>query len=228
MTAARPDFVDLLGIKLAVPASVVSERVLEFIKQGRYEAREGKILGQIIEDGERVLELGGGLGFISTIAALSGKCRAIRTYEANPDLKQVILETHRLNGAKGVKVETAVLVREARTDFIPFYVRKDFWGSSLAKKEGENIVREVAVPVRELAWVLGEFMPSMIVCDIEGGELDLFDGRRMPSVKKVLIELHQAVIGPQGMKAVFDAMSESGFFYDQDYSAGGVVLFRRL
>lgn len=224
----RPEYVEHLGVKIAVPVSAVSDTVLSFLKQGRYESREGKILAKIIDEGERILELGGGLGFISTIAAQNSKTKAVRVYEANPGLKPVIAETHRLNGVTGVEVETAVLVRECREESVPFYIRKDFWGSSLSRREGEVSVKEVQVPTRELSWVIGEFRPSMIVCDIEGGEADLFDGRALPGVSKVLVEVHQPVIGPGGMKAVFDGFSRAGFFYDQDFSSGGVILFRRV
>ncbi|AEG08389.1 FkbM family methyltransferase [Sinorhizobium meliloti] len=226
--AARPEYVEHLGVKIAVPAAAVSDTVLKFMQEGRYESREGKILNKIIEDGERILELGGGLGFISTIAAKNQKTKAVRTYEANPALKDVIAQTHKLNGVKNVEVETAVLVREARVEHVPFYVRKDFWGSSLAKRVGETTAKEVMVPVKELSWVLGEFRPTMIVCDIEGGEADLFDGRSLPGVTKVLVEVHQPMIGPKGMQSVFDGFSRSGFFYDQDFSSGGVILFRKI
>ncbi len=224
----RPDFIEHLGVKIPVPKETVSDTVLKFLKEGRYESREGKILDLIIEDGDRILELGGGLGFISTIAARNKKTEAVMTYEANPALASVIAKTHELNSVTNVEVRTGVLVREARQEYIPFYVRKDFWGSSLAKKDGETNAKEVLVPVNELSWVLGAFCPTMIVCDIEGGEAALFDGRSLPGVKKVLVELHQSVIGPSGMKSVFDSFSQSGFYYDQDYSSGGVVLFRKL
>lgn len=224
----RPEYVEHLGIKIPVPEEAVSDTVLKFLKEGRYESREGKVLSQIIEEGERILELGGGLGFISTIAAKNQKTVAVLTYEANPALGDVIALTHQLNGVTGVEVRTGVLVREARQQSVPFYVRRDFWGSSLSKKDGETGVKEVMVPVHELSWVVGEFKPTMIVCDIEGGEAALFDGRALPGVNKVLVELHQPVIGPAGMKAVFEGFSESGFYYDQDFSSGGVVLFRKL
>lgn len=213
---------------MSVPEDVVSDTVLKFMKEGRYESREGKILNQIIEEGERILELGGGIGFISTIAAKNPKTAAVRTYEANPNLAEVIAATHSLNSVNNVQVKTGVLVREARQETIPFYLRKDFWGSSLSRRDGETNAKEVMVPVYELSWVLGEFCPTMIVCDIEGGEADLFDGRSLPGVKKVLIELHQPTIGPKGMKSIFDGFSQAGFYYDQDFSSGGVVLFRRL
>lgn len=213
---------------MAVPESTVSDTVLKFMKEGRYESREGKILNQIIEEGERVLELGGGVGFISAIAAKNPKTVAVRTYEANPHLSEVIAATHKLNSVTNVEIKTGVLVREARKSTVPFYLRKDFWGSSLRRRDGETTANEVMVPVYELSWVIGEFRPTMIVCDIEGGEADLFDGRSLPGVTKVLVELHQPVIGPNGMKAIFDGFSQSGFYYDQDFSSGGVVLFRRL
>lgn len=225
---SRPEYVEHLGIKISVPETAVSDTVLKFMREGRYESREGKILNQIIDDGERVLELGGGLGFISTIAAKNKKTAAVRTYEANPNLAEVIAATHGLNSVTDVEVRTGVLVREARHESVPFYLRRDFWGSSLARKAGETNVQEVMVPVHELSWVIGEFRPTMIVCDIEGGEADLFDGRALPGVNKVLVELHQPVIGPKGMKTVFDGFSQAGFYYDQDFSSGGVVLFRKL
>lgn len=227
-SVTRPEYIEHLGVKIAVPEAAVSETVLRFMREGRYESREGKILNKIIEDRERVLELGGGLGFISTIAALNKKTEAVLTYEANPDLAEVISATHRLNSVANVDVRTGVLMRGAAQDKVPFYVRKDFWGSSLSRKEGETNAREVHVPVYDLADVIYDFRPTMIVCDIEGGEATIFDGMPMPPVKRILVEVHQPVIGPSGMKAVFDGLSKSGFYYDQDYSMGGVVLFRKI
>jgi FkbM family methyltransferase len=224
----RPEFVEHLGVKISVPEAAVSDTVLKFMREGRYESREGKVLNQIIEDGDRILELGGGLGFISTIAAQNKKTAAVRTYEANPDLAPIIEATHRLNGVSNVEVKTGVLMRDSEQESIPFYVRKDFWGSSLSRKEGETNVKEVMVPVFDLYDVVREFRPSMIVCDIEGGEAHVFDGMPLRTVKKVLIELHQGVIGATGIKAVFEGFSRSGFYYDQNYSMGGVVLFRKL
>ncbi|MBP1848525.1 FkbM family methyltransferase [Rhizobium petrolearium] len=225
---SRPEYVEHLGVKIAVPEAAVSDTVLRFLKEGRYESREGKILDKIIDDGERVLELGAGLGFISTIAARNKKTEAVRAYEANPALASVIAATHRLNSVDNVDVRTGVLLRGSSANEMPFYVRNDFWGSSLSKKEGEKNAKEVMVPVFDLADVIYDFRPTMIVCDIEGGEVGLFDGMPMPPVKKILLELHQPVIGPAGVKSVFDCLSKSGFYYDQDHSMTGVVLFRKL
>lgn len=222
------EIVEHLGIKIPLDPKVVSPEIAGFIKNGRYETREGRLLDKIIEPHDRILELGGGLGFISAIAAKNTNVEAILCYEGNPKLKDAIAETHRLNGVSRVQVRTGVVFSNDDEKTIPFYVRKQFWGSSLAKKEGETGVEIIQIPVTSLRDVIAEFRPTTIVCDIEGGEVDLFDGSAMPGVKKIMLEVHQQNIGRNGMAKLFANMTKSGFHYDQDHSVGAVILFSSI
>lgn len=219
------EIIEHLGVKLPIVPDAVSPQIAEFIRAGRYETREGKLLDKIIEPGERILELGGGLGFISTLAAKRPEVEGVLVYEGNPKLKDVIAETHRLNEVSGVEVRTGVVFADDSEKSVPFYVRSQFWGSSLEKREGETGATTVNIPVSAIRDVIAEFKPTMIVCDIEGGEAALFDGSALPGVRKIMMEVHQQHIGRNAMAKLFANMAKAGFHYDQDNSVGAVVLF---
>lgn len=219
------EIVEHLGVKLPVNPQFVSPQIAEFIRAGRYETREGKLLDKIIEPGDRILELGGGLGFISTLAAKRPEVEAILVYEGNPKLKEAITQTHKLNGVSNVEIRTGVVFADDSEKSVPFYVRSQFWGSSLEKREGETAADAVNIPVTSMRDVIAEFKPTMIVCDIEGGEASLFDGSALPGVRRVMLEVHQQHIGRNSMAKLFANMAKAGFHYDQDNSVGAVVLF---
>ena len=86
----------------------------------------------------------------------------------------------------------------------------------------------VKINVDDFNRVLVDLKPSMIVCDIEGGELELFKKATLTGVKKVYIETHQRQLGRRGMKSLFERFHELDFHYDQHHSKAGVVLFSHI
>ena len=176
---------------------------------------------------ERVLEVGAGIGFISTLTAKNPQVEAVRVYEANPDLCQIIEHNHALNEVGDVEVIQGVLANGPDLNPVDFYRRRDFWASSLSPKPwGYRDV--VSVPQYSFALAVEEFAPTVIICDIEGGELQLFQNANLRGVEKVLVEVHQQVLGRAGMKALFDAFSARDFHYDEHHSHGSVVLFSHI
>jgi DNA phosphorothioation-dependent restriction protein DptG len=123
-----------------------------------------------------------------------------------------------------VTAENAVLLNEPGKKSVEFYVRNDFWASSLAPKPfGHKSV--LTVPVKSFNAEIEAFAPNLIVCDIEGGELDLFLNSNLTGVTRVYLEIHQKNLGRMGVKRLFDAFSARNFHYDQHHSKGAVVLF---
>ncbi len=214
------------GIRLELDPEVMSENILKAIKGGRYEKAEAREIPRIVQPGERIVELGAGLGFIGLTCKATGLVQHYRGFEANPKLLPLIQRNAALNDAV-LEVENAVVMPKPPGPTVPFYVRKDFWASSLAPQPW-GYVEKVEVPT--LAWqkMLDEHRPTMLVVDIEGGELALFEDAPLTGVKKIYMELHQKVIGRIGMKRVFDFMSARDFHYDQHHSHGGVVLFSHV
>jgi FkbM family methyltransferase len=214
------------GVEVAVDERVMSPTMLQVLRSGDYERDEAHHIGSIVQPGERIVELGGGVGFISSKIGQLNRADHIAVYEANPALIPLIERTHKLNGITAQVVNAVVLPNEKRST-APFYVRRDFWASSLSP-EPYGYDEVVEVPVVDFDEMLGRHRPSMLIVDIEGGEETLFRDVPLTGVRKIYIELHQAVLGRVGMKRMFDFFSSRDFHYDQWHSAHGVVLFSHV
>ncbi len=214
------------GIKLAIEPEVMSPTMIEVIESGKYEGTEAREIARIVQPGERIVELGAGIGFIALTALRTGKVAQIASFEANPRLIPIIERNAALNGLSFDVVNAVVDAREDGGT-VPFYVRRDFWASSLAPGPW-GYEAEVAVPRMSFAAMRERYRPSMLIVDIEGAEEALFRDIALTGIKKVYMELHQNVIGRVGMKNVFDFMSSRDFHYDQHHSRGSVVLFSHV
>ncbi len=216
----------LNGIRLALDPEVMSPKMLEVIRTGHYEGAESREIARIVQPGERIVELGAGIGFIATTAMKTGQVKALTAYEANPKLIPLIRENAALNGVE-FEVVNAVVDPSESGGTVPFYVRRDFWSSSLSPTPG-GYLEEVAVPRIAFAEMLDRHRPTTLIVDIEGGEAHLFRDVPLTGVKKIYMELHQNLIGRVGMKKVFDFLSSKDFHYDQHHSRGSVVLFSHV
>ncbi|MBB4279660.1 FkbM family methyltransferase [Rhizobium mongolense] len=215
------------GVKFPEDAIILTDRVRESIAAGRYEGKEATQVEKLLKEGDRVLEIGSGLGFISTIAARDPKTVDVLCYEADPRLIPYIQSVHELNGITNVTVRNAALTTDLSQKELTFFVRKDFWGSSFSKAGGDYI-SETSIPTQPFNEVMQQFRPTFIVCDIEGAELDLFMNASLFGVTRVLVEIHSRIIGRTGVKRLFDAMSARDFHYDEFHSHGSVVLFSHI
>ena len=216
-----------LGMKIPLQRPLLSQTIINALRKGFYEKQEANELERLIEPDERILEIGAGIGFISSLCAKNENAGAIRAYEANPDLIPFIKRVHALNEIDKVEVVNGVLSSSPTSPKATFYQRHDFWASSLSP-EPFKYKNTVEVDVVDFDAVIAEFKPTLIICDIEGGELDLMRHATLGSVKKVYMEIHQKVLGRRGIKDLFDCMSAKGFHYDQHHSHRGVVLFSHV
>src|SRR6185437_8455020 len=62
-----------------------------------YEGPERQLIESELQPDDSVMELGGGLGYISTICSLRTDPARVFVYEANPRMEKIIRDTHRLN-----------------------------------------------------------------------------------------------------------------------------------
>jgi FkbM family methyltransferase len=156
----------------------------------------------------------------------TGRVETLVSYEANPKLIPLIQQTWALNGHKA-ECRNSVITNTSSGKLAEFYVRQDFWASSLSPKPfGYNQVIQVeTVNFQEL---LDAFKPTLIMCDIEGGEGQLFEGVRLNGVMKIFMEVHQNVLGRWGMKKLFERLMHQDFHYDVWHSNGQVVMFSNV
>jgi FkbM family methyltransferase len=122
----------------------------------------------ILEKGDRVLEVGAGIGFLSILAAKIVWSENVFCYEANPQLIKTIQRNFELNGYYPILKNCII---SESVGFRQFYIENDFWSSSTYKRS--HNAKEKDIQTEEINDVLNRYRPNTIIMDIEGGEKDL-------------------------------------------------------
>ncbi len=223
----RDPFLRSRGMKIPKHPQITTGRVRGAIKGETYERKECDAVMRMVQDDDVVLELGGGIGYMSTLIATHKKVRTVHTYEANPTLIPYIRSVHEANEVTNVTVHNALLA-DGPGEPVPFYVRQNFLGSSMDKSIDENsIVSTEMIEQRDINAVLAELKPTVLVCDIEGAEAHLLPAADLSCLRVAIVELHPQWIGQAGVQAVFDTMHRAGLTYFPKASEAKVVSFRK-
>lgn len=199
-------------------------QVRRSLRRGHYEHGEAEAALKLIRKGDVVLELGGGIGFMSTLISTKTRAQVVHSFEANPGLIDYIREVHRLNRAKKAHLHHAVL--GDRDGMATFYCREDILSSSLDPTDGGTDTTPKQVPMRDANAVFAEIKPTVLVCDIEGAEVDLLPKLNLSGLRALLIELHPQWIGSKGIKDIFQLLHEQGLVFFPKFSSGKVAVFR--
>lgn len=200
---------------------MITPIIHESLDSGTYESAEADELSSLIQDGEVILEVGAGIGFISTLSARNPSTKRVFAIEANPRLMDVIKRTHQLNS---VNVTTFHEMVGDHDGTATFHIHRDFWASSVIHRDGEA----VTVPVASFQRRLDECRPTMLIIDIEGAETTLFENVDLRGVRKIMVELHQNFVGRRGVKRVFDTLSAKNFVFDPYHSKCSIATFSHV
>lgn len=224
----KPKFIRSRELKFPYDNRIINRKRRALLHRDAYELKESEaVLSQIRRD-DTVIELGAGMGYMSTLMAKRLKVKSVHAFEANPAMIPYIRSVHAANGVESVTVHNALL--GAAEGEVTFYVRGDFVASSmqddLGDKHGGVIARE-QVPVRAVSTVMDEIKPTALVCDIEGAEQDLLPLMELSGLRLAIVELHPQVFGQAGTEKVFRAMSDAGLTYFPRASNAKVVTFKR-
>ncbi|MBU2982594.1 FkbM family methyltransferase [Lentibacter algarum] len=215
------------GILVPRDPAIMTPKLRRKLRMDAYEAKEAQIVLKCVSKGDTVLELGGGIGYISTLIAKKRDVAAVHSFEANPHLAPFHAQMHAANGVTTVTTHNALLApRKGKPQ--PFYVREDFLASSLEEEiDGMPVKSVEEVEVRGLNAVFKELKPDILVCDIEGAEATLLPHLKYAGLRAAIIELHPQWIGAEGVRSVFDAMHAIGLTYFPQWSDQKVVCFRK-
>lgn len=236
-TVDAVDIVRVHGVAIPLDPDVMSPKIQDQLRAGRYEAAEASVLPRVLQPADRVLELGAGIGFLTALAGLQGLAERVVAVEANPALTALIEQVHRLNGVAGVVRQGVAAIEAGGPSAAPFYVHRDLWASSVEPVKAKDLREVVQAPVAALPDLLAEFAPTLLIIDVEvlqgwcseqaqdGSQIGAL---RLPGVDRVLIELKPGRFPPRQIKRIFDAFSADGFYYDPAVSAATVILFRRI
>jgi FkbM family methyltransferase len=201
------------GIVLPIDRSVLSPHMELTLAAGRYERRERALSARIVRPGDVVLELGAGLGFLSSYLRKFTGAGKIVCVEANPNLIPYINRVHAVNAIDRIELlNGVVLPRPDGAASIPFYCRRDFWASSLDPSSPFESV--VSVGALSFPDILDRHRPDVLVMDIEGGELELLTTPSAGSIRAAVVETHPGHYGPDGLRAIEANFARLGFVED--------------
>lgn len=160
----------------------MSETIRAFLTSGQYEASEYRALKPLLRKTDRVLELGGGVGFLAAYCAKRlGDASQVVTVEADPEMAPVIRATFAANDVAPELVLGAV----SRDGAPRVLLRHENLWSTRAVEDGIGpTVDGVA-----LGALLARHRPTVLIVDIEGGESALVP-EPLDGVRAVLIEAH--------------------------------------
>jgi FkbM family methyltransferase len=206
----------------------VSPLIRQSIIEGSYEWPGGLRLAELVRGGDKVLELGGGLGCLATLVCLRKAVASYCVVEANGQLMPLLASTLAANGIQNARVHNVVLTDEADAlarGHVDFYLHEDFWASSLRRVEGSK--SKTTVPARSLSAWVEHHKPDVIHCDIEGAEAGLFTQSELAGVRALSIELHHDVVPAEAERRLRTELAAKGFRCEDAHPIGGVLVFQR-
>lgn len=220
------NFFNFHGIKLA-DCGVLSPEIRRSIAAGNYESREMEYVLSNAEESDIILELGAGIGAMSSMILAHTRVRGYVCVEAMPELVAVIKKNHRLNNIPACEIVAGVMINKAEPEeWLDFHIYEDFWENSLQGLEGRKALRTVRIKGYDFAEQLRKYAPSFIVCDIEGGEFQLFTGGvDLSHVNKVCIEVHDAT--PKELIDLYAFFVDQGLYLKTPPLRAGVHFFSR-
>jgi FkbM family methyltransferase len=219
--------VSTAGIRVPIDRTRLSRKMEKRLSRGDNQQAEFEAARAVIRPGDVVLELGAGLGVISAALRRHTGASRIVAFEPNPDLSDYIPRTHALNGVFDVELRRAVVLSDPKGSTIPFYRHPNLSSGSLSQRSTsfENAVEVAVVGLKE---VLAEVTPNVLLVDIEGAEIELFEGaENLGSVGCIVLELHEGSYGHEGILRLFRASCRLGLAYDSQLSTGKFIVLRR-
>ena len=199
------------GVKVPDSPMLTPKRI-ERINAARYEGQEIAGALEVVREGDRVLELGAGIGVVGAVVAHNAKPAQVMSFEANPGLMEHIEALYALNGLQErITARNEVLISAPDApETMAFHIRNSYLGSSLIDSD-TRATTQVDVPTASYAQVHAEFAPNVLLMDIEGGELEFLRHATLDGVRAIVIEFHPDAYGVDGMKECKSILERAGF-----------------
>lgn len=179
--------IKLDGVEVLVPYEVTDIRLRGQFQINSYEKRERKYLKSYLNPEATVLELGGCIGIVASVAnsLLQHPERHI-VVEANPELVPYIERNKAHNGSSFI-VENCMISNKTENDF---YIGPTIGESSARRKS----LKKISVPGRTIADLEQKHQLKFdtLIMDIEGAELELLRENKawLQNLNTVILEIH--------------------------------------
>ncbi|HMO08872.1 MAG TPA: FkbM family methyltransferase [Paracoccaceae bacterium] len=211
------------GLTVPLNRTGMNAEIVRAILSHSYEDPEIRGLRRVVRPGDRVLELGSGLGVVTALAARAAAPGGqVLSFEANPGMipeTRAFLQSH---GISNVEIRHAVLIPGvAPGETRDFHLASSFAVGSLLGGTGRRSREVIAVPSEDLNATVAAFAPDVLLCDIEGGEADLIPALDASGLRAVVIELHPDRLSAATLDTIRAALARHGLTADP--TPGGTV-----
>lgn len=192
-------------------SSILDPKMAYYLSIGDYEQNDLDLIYQYIKPGDRVMEIGGGIGVTgSLIGKLSGN--PVVVVEPNPSLWPMIEDTFALNHCKVQVIKSCAVSDDFPEDIVSFYVSPSYWWSSMNPSEAnKKEAVHIQAKATKISALLETHKPNFLVIDIEGGEKSLFIDPLPDFVRGVLIEIHTPDLGTLETGRIASLFTRQGF-----------------
>lgn len=203
-------------------------KLVRALLRRHYERMERRLVRRAVMPGDRVLELGTSLGIVAMNIARIAGARNLLCLEANPEVLPLAEANFKRNGFS-IGLRNALPVSRARAGqagkSAPFFTTPYFLSSSTLHHR--NDMTETSVPTAVLEEVVAAHGASVIVADIEGGEIELFAEAELAPVWRMLLELHPDRASVGACMDLIARLEGQGLRLEIDAVEGDVYLFAR-
>lgn len=220
--STRRSVVTVGGVTLPV-AHDLSWKVKKRLFTGRYEETEHRLLSKYLREDDKVVDLGAGLGFLTTFSAKKCGSESVVAYEASPEIVKLAKKTFELNDVNPRIEEKAICSSSQKRKIL--YLREDFWSASL--EEGDEHTDQVIVDTVSLNDVFVKHWPSFVIMDIEGSELEFVSTPIPMCLRTCIIEVHPNKTSENVVTKVHSWLDKEGFDITYDSRGDVVCAIRR-
>jgi FkbM family methyltransferase len=218
----RPQWAQVAGIELPLKHPLITPPIQRDIYFGDYERKELDVIERRLEPGDRVMEVGAGIGFLSAYCARVLGDDRVFAYEANPALLELVSAVHARNKVHPQVTQALLGEGDGERDF---FVEPDYWASSLVRRSPNA----KCVRIRQIDFnsELRRVAPSFLIVDVEGGEYELLRNADLSAVSKLCLEVHPDVLGNARVSGVFARLIAAGLALDFTLMRKNVFYFYR-
>jgi len=201
----NPSTLKVHGVKLRTGKNDIPKSVRSHLFKGIYEAFECDMVKKNVQQGDRVLEIGTGIGMVSLLATKKAGEGNVLSCEANPRLEKVIRANYELNGW-----QPNLLMKAVTSDGRDLVFHQDPNILSSSSFERDLNLDTITVPSVAMYEVMAAHNPNVLIVDVEGGEIEILPNVDLSGVKAIIIELHPHIIGEDKVADLLRLLDEQG------------------
>lgn len=220
------------GFSVFVDTRNYAPPIISSLDNGSYERRERQLTAELVRPSDRVIEAGTAIGIVSMTAALIVGAENVLTFDANPDIVDDARQNFSRNRLSQIMSRNGVLKNRRMIagvgETVDFYIDEAFWSSRLdASPTSPGIAGTVQVPVYCLEDEICAHGANVLICDIEGGEIELLEQADLSGIRLIILETHCRDSREAATDAMMRKLIVEGFSLHLGFSSDYLVVLRR-